>query len=268
MLQHGAYFTLLNNYYITGGPLPEKTEHLVRICGAHSSEEIEAISFVLSSFFSLKSDGWHNKKADAEIREAKRISTVRRNARLGKRKTIVNQELPVSALHPHPHIQKEEPKTKAASAFAVPDWIPQEEWQSFEEMRRKIRKPMTDKARSLIVTSLHKLRSLGHSPKLVLEQSIRNSWQDVYELKGDSHGTDGQHHQAQPKQHVTAQHQRWASNVRAVAAGYGLSGTGAVDAVTGSAGVGNSDSADRSGQAARPGSGSHATVEGEVKRIL
>ena len=121
MLQHGAYFILLNNYYITGGPLPEKTEHLIRLCGAHSTEEIEAISFVLSSFFSLKSDGWHNKKADEEIREAKRISNVRRLARLGKRKTIVNQELPVSALHPHPHPHIQKEKSKPSVALSAPD---------------------------------------------------------------------------------------------------------------------------------------------------
>ena len=280
MLQDGAYNRLIRHYYKTSRPIPLDEQQIVRISGAHSAEEIAAVSCVLNEFFDKKSDGWHNKRADEELLKAQKISKLRkelgRRGGLAKATANAKQELEqmgeqtrkqkATQLQLQKH--KEESKPKAASAFAIPDWIPQEEWQAFEEMRRKIRKPMTDKARSLIVTSLYTLRSHGHSPKQVLEQSIRNGWQDVYELKGDLHGTNGQNHQTKPKPHVTAQHQRWASNVRAVAAGYGLSGTNAVDAVEGSAGVGDSDSADSPGQAARPGSRSPATVEGEVKRVL
>lgn len=73
------------------------------------------------------------------------------------------------------------PKTRAP-LFVLPDWIPVQVWKDFEEMRRTIRKPMTDRARELVVQTLAKLREAGNPSAEVLEQSIRKSWQDVYPL--------------------------------------------------------------------------------------
>jgi hypothetical protein len=67
--------------------------------------------------------------------------------------------------------------------FVPPGWIPGPVWDAFEAMRRKIRKPMTERARELVVIELEKLRAAGEDPVAVLEQSIRNDWQDVYPVK-------------------------------------------------------------------------------------
>lgn len=76
------------------------------------------------------------------------------------------------------------PKTNGASAFVRPDWIDSETWDAFEEMRKKIRKPMTDQARKNICSRLLEFKnSKGDDPGLVLQQSITNSWQDVFELR-------------------------------------------------------------------------------------
>lgn len=69
------------------------------------------------------------------------------------------------------------------SAFAAPSWIPEDSWKAFEQMRSKARKPMTDRARELIVKELETLQGKGFDPVLVLDQSIRNNWQDVFPLK-------------------------------------------------------------------------------------
>lgn len=69
-------------------------------------------------------------------------------------------------------------------AFSPPPWIPPEAWAGFEEHRKKIRKPMTDKARALIVRELEKLKP--DDPVEVIEQSIRNGWQDVFALRQKS----------------------------------------------------------------------------------
>lgn len=80
--------------------------------------------------------------------------------------------------------RKRKDKSKGADApFALPDWVDRSAWDCFEEMRLKIKKPMTDRARELIVIELDKLRAAGHPPKDVLERSTRNNWQDVYPLK-------------------------------------------------------------------------------------
>jgi len=80
-----------------------------------------------------------------------------------------------------------EAKAKAAPPkaplFVIPEWIPQESWDDFEEMRNKARKPMTDRARAAIVKRLNELRKTGYSVEEVLVQSITNVWADVYPLR-------------------------------------------------------------------------------------
>lgn len=56
----------------------------------------------------------------------------------------------------------------------------------FAEMRKSIKKPLTDRAMKMI---LNKLEKLSHNRGVwiaILNQSILHSWQDVYELKTES----------------------------------------------------------------------------------
>ena len=58
----------------------------------------------------------------------------------------------------------------------------------FEDMRKKIKSPMTDKARTLLVNKLKDLASNGDEIDTqkairILDQSILNNWKSVYELK-------------------------------------------------------------------------------------
>ena len=71
-------------------------------------------------------------------------------------------------------------RTRKPPAFVLPDSILPEIWQAFEEHRNKMRKPMTDRARILIVK---KLETLGGDHNALLDQSIRKGWQDVFPLK-------------------------------------------------------------------------------------
>jgi hypothetical protein len=81
-----------------------------------------------------------------------------------------------------------EPSQKPTTTFVLPDSISQQLWDDYEEMRRTIKKPMTSKARTLIVAKLLKLGQSGHDPATVLEQSIENSWAGVFEIKSFSNG--------------------------------------------------------------------------------
>ena len=69
--------------------------------------------------------------------------------------------------------------------FVLPEHIPVEAWNGFEEMRNKIRKPMTDRARNGILGELDKLRG---PPGEILDQSTMNCWQSVFELKDKKNG--------------------------------------------------------------------------------
>lgn len=57
----------------------------------------------------------------------------------------------------------------------------------FKTMRSKIRKPLTERAEKLIMTKLQKLAGDNEKKKIqILEQSIVNSWTDVYPLRTDN----------------------------------------------------------------------------------
>lgn len=63
---------------------------------------------------------------------------------------------------------------------AIPDWIPFDAWDGYIQMRKKIRKPMTDRAITLAITTLDKLRQQGQDIAAVLDQSTLNSWQGLF----------------------------------------------------------------------------------------
>jgi hypothetical protein len=75
------------------------------------------------------------------------------------------------------------PKEPKGDAGAPVEWIPNDAWAGFVEMRKKTREPLTDRAISLIVKQLERLRTEGHEVGEVLDQSTRNNWKDVYPLK-------------------------------------------------------------------------------------
>ena len=76
-----------------------------------------------------------------------------------------------------------EPKA-AASKFVLPEWINQDSWEGFEQMRRAQgkHKQLTDYGRKLIVKELAKLQSQGHNPDEVLNQSTMKSWSGVFPI--------------------------------------------------------------------------------------
>jgi hypothetical protein len=60
-------------------------------------------------------------------------------------------------------------------------------WSDFLDMRKKIRKPATDKAQMLIIDELEKLAPRNFQLQVsIIEQSISNSWQGVFPIKDKS----------------------------------------------------------------------------------
>jgi hypothetical protein len=53
-------------------------------------------------------------------------------------------------------------------------------------MRKQIRKPATEHAQKLVIKKLEQMRLQGQDIGSVLEQSVRNSWIDVWPLKTNS----------------------------------------------------------------------------------
>lgn len=80
---------------------------------------------------------------------------------------------------PKKDVTNQNPKRKE---IQIPDHL-SEIWKSFEEMRKKIRKPLTDKARELTLKELNKLSQDKNLQIKILEQSIQRSWQGVFPLQ-------------------------------------------------------------------------------------
>lgn len=81
---------------------------------------------------------------------------------------------------------KTAPKQKAQRVdISIPEWVPQAAWADFVDMRKKIRAPLTERAKELAVKELDRLRQQGHLPEDVLEQSVLRSWKGLFPVKGD-----------------------------------------------------------------------------------
>ncbi len=68
----------------------------------------------------------------------------------------------------------------------LPSWINEEDWNGFVEMRKKIKAPLTERAKRMAIESLRKLRDSGQDPNLVLQQSEFNNWKGLFPVKGQS----------------------------------------------------------------------------------
>lgn len=217
MVEDGAYRRLLDHYYSEEN-LSSEPQRLYRICRAFTPEERAAVDFVVGRFFRKENDRLINSRAERELvarrafveeqsRKGKLSGAARRKVKGGAEKepglnpglTQVEPEgqpkpnqAPASASafrsgSAFPPEGSLEPKTRRRGknpphAFVLPESIPPETWQMFEEHRNRLRKPMTDRARMLIVGKLEKI---GGNPAAVLDQSIRKGWQDVFPVQED-----------------------------------------------------------------------------------
>lgn len=59
----------------------------------------------------------------------------------------------------------------------------------FEKMRIKLKKPLTEKAKELLIKKLNKLSNDEETQILILEESIINSWQGIFPLKDNNKKT-------------------------------------------------------------------------------
>ena len=82
----------------------------------------------------------------------------------------------------------EPPSRARVVATTLPEWIPDDAWQAFLEMRRSKKKPPTAYATEQLIAKLGVLMANGHDPRAVLDQSTVNSWTDLYPIKENANG--------------------------------------------------------------------------------
>lgn len=134
-----------------------------------------------------------------------KAKTNRKNGEKGgrPRKTQDNPKNPVGFSKTQKSQDKDKDKDNIPSGNNTPPIPPRgrvdvpealmENWNGFCEMRKKIKKPLTDRAAKMILNELERLApGDNHTKGLILDQSVKRCWQDVYPLKGDKSagGTD------------------------------------------------------------------------------
>lgn len=202
LLEHGVYRQLLDTYYLSEKPLTLDHAILMRTHCARNADDMQAVESVLKDFFVRTEEGYIHKRCDVEI-EAFHSKSVSARESAKARWDRVRAEKEAEAMRSHsegnanhkPITNNQEPedqkplasgKKKAKTdkpAFELPEWIDQGAWDGFIEMRKAIKKPLTDSGKKLAVDKLQKLGREGHSPKEVLNQSTLSSWQGLFAIK-------------------------------------------------------------------------------------
>lgn len=244
MLQDGAYNRLLRHYYKTRLPIPLDMQKIVILAKAFSTEEIEAVSYVLKRYFREESDGWHQNECDEQLAKVRRVSNIRRRAALKShiaRASANAQHEQGKCTVTNTNNNNINPKPKSVRHFVPP---------TLEEVSDYCRQRGN---------AINPQRWLSHyeSNGWMVGRSRMRDWRAsvrYWETAGEPHGTNQQHSQAGPKPHITAQHQRWVANTRAAAAGAGTT----LDSI-----IGNH----RPGSQARLTGASDCVVEGEAKEL-
>jgi hypothetical protein len=67
--------------------------------------------------------------------------------------------------------------------MGLPEWIDEEAWKGFVEMRKATKKPLTERAIQLLVKRLEQLKADGYDPTDCIDQSTVNCWQGIFETK-------------------------------------------------------------------------------------
>lgn len=94
-----------------------------------------------------------------------------------------------------------QPKTK------LPDWLPENTWNDYVDMRKKIKSPMTEKAKELAIGRLQGFKNNGYNIVDIINNSIMNSWKGLF--IGDNNGKDYRGSKQKPAEKEASNGQRY-----------------------------------------------------------
>ena len=178
-----AYRRLLDLYYLHERPLNSGLTSVARQINLREYES--EIKSVLEEFFTLTDDGWINVRADKEIAHYRgKIEQASRAGRASAERRSNARSTDVQPTNNHKPITNNQIKERNPIVPAeLPDWLNKTDWNDFVEMRKKLKKPMTDRAVKLMLSKLETMKNKGINTSEVLQKSILANWSDVYEPK-------------------------------------------------------------------------------------
>ncbi len=184
LVEEAIYRRLIDHYYDTEQPIASDFNGMLR--RLRLEDYREEVIVILNEFFQQVDNGFRNKHCDQKIADYKKQKKTNKiNGKSGgrpKKQAItesVADGLPLVTLTTN---NKQETKNKKQT-LELPDWLPETHWNDFVEFRKFIKKPMTDRAKQLMLSNLQKIKDNGHDPILAMNKSIANNWSDIYEPK-------------------------------------------------------------------------------------
>ena len=195
--ESGAYLHLLMAAWTRGGSLPNDDSILARLCRL-APDEWAAVRPAVAEFWTIAGGRWQQRRLTAELERAAAVHE-RRGAAGGMGGRPKGEEKPglspaLSKLKPGPTQPQPQPQEASSlttfgkksktlvAASPLPPWLPADVW---EEWRRHRGGKLTARAVELQLATLEKLRTKGHDPTRVIEQSIERGWRGLFEIKAD-----------------------------------------------------------------------------------
>lgn len=193
-------FTFYRSYYdaLKNLPKKEQTAVILAICAYALDNEEPNLQGTASAIFTLirptldagrrKAMGGKNgtpKKDGRKIEERYEEDAVKEKEKEVEKEVEIEKEV-------EKEIEKKPAAPDAFAQFAAGDDRLLESLKGFEEMRKKQKNPLTERAKKILVTSLKKLSEDPDTQIQIIDQSVANGWKGFYELKSSAKtGGDG-----------------------------------------------------------------------------
>ena len=190
MMEDLAYRRLLDAYYLGERALNGCVSDVARSVGM--VEHLEAVGYVLKTYFQHDGDQFSNKRCDAELahyldKKEKNSSAGKASAqrRLDKKATSV--EILATDVQPtmnhEPVTSNQEPVTKGrrqaqAPNLVLPDWINRVHWDAWHSSPK--RKKATGEQRCMAVAKLSEWRDAGQDHAGALENAAVGGYQGLF----------------------------------------------------------------------------------------
>ena len=182
MLEHGAYTLLIDACY-DRERFPSK-EEAIEWCWARTPDEIAAVEFVLARFFTLCDNTYTQERIAEELAKYHENSVrnskiaTEREARRTERARSVHKTPPVMHEAPpnqEPLTKNHKPRTtRNTVALLPPDGVSDSTWQSFQQLRKAKRAPITPAAISGLRQEADKA---GWTMEDALKECCARGWQ-------------------------------------------------------------------------------------------
>ncbi len=194
--QHGAYLLLIFNYWQRSQPLNNSNERLANVARM-SSEEWKEAKPILSEFFTIDGDMWIHHRIDSDLEAVRLKSTKASDAgkasvksRLSKRSADVQRTFNHTDTDTDTDTEKDKNKPCAAKSprfdpliIDLQNCINPSDWQSWIAYRRHRKLTMSEKTITMQVSNLVEWHKSGHDPGKIINDSIANGWQGLFEPK-------------------------------------------------------------------------------------